>query len=58
MCFLSAFSYSFLVDGLGLDREKVVTIQQSVGSSDIEWALGAAYKEAAEFLKRTNLRPT
>jgi Golgi nucleoside diphosphatase len=56
-CFISAFSYSFLVDGLKIPAKKVITIQKEVGDSEIEWALGAAYKEAADFLKRTNLRP-
>jgi Golgi nucleoside diphosphatase len=56
-CFLSAFSYSFLVDGLKLPSNKVITIQKEVESSEIEWALGAAYKETADFLKRTHLRP-
>lgn len=57
-CFGASYAASFLVDGLKLDDNKSVTIQQKVGASDVEWALGAAYKEAAEFLKRTNLRPT
>jgi len=56
-CFVSAFSYSFLVDGLKIPSKKVITIQKEVGDSEIEWALGAAYKEAADFLKRTHLRP-
>jgi hypothetical protein len=58
MCFLSAFSYSFLVDGLHILPKKIITIQKEVDGSEIEWALGAAYKETADFLKRTNLRPT
>jgi len=57
-CFGASYAASFLVDGLKLDENKSVTIQQKVGASDVEWALGAAYKEAADFLKRTNLRPT
>jgi len=58
MCFLSAFAYSFLVDGLKVLPNKIITIQKEVEGNEIEWALGAAYKETAEFLKRTNLRPT
>jgi hypothetical protein len=58
LCFSSAYAYSFLVDGLKLPKDKQLTIQKEVGPSEIEWALGAAYKEAAELLKRTNLRPT
>jgi hypothetical protein len=55
-CFISAFSYSFLVDGLKIPSSKTITIQKEVDNSEIEWALGAAYKETAEFLKRTHLR--
>jgi len=58
LCFLSSYAYNFLIDGLKLSKDKVITIQKEVGSSEIEWALGAAYKEAADLLKRTNLRPT
>jgi Golgi nucleoside diphosphatase len=57
-CFISAFSYSFLVDGLKIPHNKVITIQREVDNSEIEWALGAAYKETADFLKRSHLRPT
>ena len=57
MCFSGSYAYSFLVDGLKVDKNKVLTIQKEVGPSEIEWALGAAYKEAADLLKRTNLRP-
>jgi Golgi nucleoside diphosphatase len=58
MCFIASFAYAFLVDGLKIPVDKVLTIQKEVGDSEIEWALGAAYKEAAAFLKRSNLRPT
>jgi hypothetical protein len=58
MCFIGSYSYSFLTNGLKIPDDKHVTIQKDVGKSEIEWALGAAYKEAADFLKRTNLRPT
>lgn len=58
MCFIASFAYAFLVDGLKIPVDKVITIQKEVGDSEIEWALGAAYKEAAAFLKRSNLRPT
>jgi len=58
MCFVGSYAYTFLTDGLKLPKNKQVTIQKDVGPSEIEWALGAAYKEAAEFLKRTHLRPT
>jgi len=58
-CFVGSYAYEFLVDGLGLSPTTKITTQKEVGKDvEIEWALGAAYKEAAEFLKRTNLRPT
>lgn len=57
-CFMSAYTTAFLTSGLGLSWDKTITIQQQVDGADIEWALGAAYKEAAQLLKRTNLRPT
>eukprot|EP00981_Chlorochromonas_danica_P010437 scaffold3227_cov188-Ochromonas_danica.AAC.23 len=57
-CFVGTYAYSFLVDGLRLPSDKVITIQREVDGSEIEWALGAAYKEAAGFLKRRHLRPT
>jgi hypothetical protein len=46
------------VHGLQIDKLKTITIQKDVGESEIEWALGAAYKEGADFLKRKNLRTT
>ena len=55
-CFVASVMTAFLVNGLGIDPNKQLTIQQSVGNSDIEWALGAAYKEAADFLKQNFLR--
>ncbi len=58
MCFIGSYSYSFLTAGLKIPADKHVTIQKDVGKSEIEWALGAAYKEAADFLKKTYLRPT
>ncbi|RYG59653.1 hypothetical protein EON64_20015 [archaeon] len=57
-CFLGVYAYGFLVEGLRIPSSKRITIQKDVAGSEIEWALGAAYKEAAGFLKRTNLRPT
>jgi len=56
LCFSSSFATSFLVDGLGLKSDAAITIQKDVGSSEIEWALGAAFKEVSDFLKRSNLR--
>lgn len=57
MCFVGSFAYSFLVDGLHIPRDKKITIQKEVNGNEIEWALGAAYKEAAGLIKRSNLRP-
>jgi guanosine-diphosphatase len=55
-CFSSSYAASFLIDGLGLPADKRITVQKFVDGSEIEWALGAALKEASDFLKRTNLR--
>lgn len=56
-CFSASYAVGFLTKGLSLDTDKPITIQKEVDGSEIEWALGAAYKEAADLLKRTNLRP-
>jgi len=42
-----SYAYAFLVDGLKLKRDKLITVQREVDESEIEWALGAAYKEIA-----------
>lgn len=55
-CFAASYVTAFLTEGLGVDKNKILTVQKDVGSSEIEWALGAAYKEVADFLKRKNLR--
>lgn len=55
-CFAASFMTKFLLDGLKLDPTRKVTVQKDVGDSEIEWALGAAYKEASDLLKRTHLR--
>lgn len=57
-CFGATYASLFLTNGIGMDENKKITIQKEVDGSEIEWALGAAYKEASDFLKRTNLRPT
>lgn len=57
LCFSATYASSFLTKGLGLKDDKLVTVQKEVEGNEIEWALGAAFKEAADFLKRTNLRP-
>jgi len=58
MCFIGSYAYDFVTSGLKLAKDKVVTIQKDVGKSEIEWALGAAYKEGADFLLKKYLRPT
>ena len=55
-CFSATYSYLFLTHGMGLHDEQSVMVQQTVGKSDIEWALGAAYKEIADVLAPTYLR--
>lgn len=57
LCFAATYASSFLTKGIGLKDNKLVTIQKEVDGNEIEWALGAAFKEASDFLKRTNLRP-
>lgn len=53
-CFGLSYAFSFLFDGLHLDMHKKITVQQQVENNDIEWALGAAYYEVGEHLKRLN----
>ena len=55
-CFSTSYAAKFLVNGLGLPSDKRLTIQKYVEDSEIEWALGAAYKEASDFLRKYNLR--
>jgi len=49
MCFAASYAAAFLIDGLGIPKDKVITVQREVAGSEIEWALGAAYKEALDF---------
>ena len=46
----------FLLRGMSLEPTRSITVTKEVDGSEVEWALGAAYKEAAELLKRSNLR--
>lgn len=55
-CFSSTYSYLFLTHGMGLRDDQSVLVQQRVGHSDIEWALGAAYKEISDVLSPNHLR--
>jgi len=50
LCFSASYTASFLVYGLHLPLDKKVTVQKEVAGSEIEWALGAAYIEAADFV--------
>ena len=43
-CFSASYAASFLIDGIKLADSKAITVQKEVGDSEIEWALGAAYK--------------
>lgn len=56
LCFSSSFAVEFLLNGLRIDQEKAVTVQREVAGNEIEWALGAAYKNIADYLKKGNLR--
>lgn len=56
-CYSASYASAFLTKGLHVPADKQLTVQKEVDGSEIEWALGAAYKEAADLLKRTNLRP-
>jgi len=51
LCFTLSYAAAFLIEGLHVPENKVLTIQKEVEGSEIEWALGAAYKEASELLK-------
>lgn len=55
-CFIVSYAYLFLTHGIGLHDQQTITVRQSVGNSDIEWAIGAAYKEAAGMHVKENLR--
>ena len=57
LCFTLSYSAAFLIHGLHLSEDKYITIQKEVKGAEIEWALGAAYKEASDFLKVSYLRP-
>ena len=46
-----SYATSFLIDGLKLPLSKEITIQRNVEGSEIEWALGAVYKELEDFSK-------
>ena len=49
-CFMLSYATSFLIDGLKLPLTKEITVQRNVDGSEIEWALGAVYKELEDFL--------
>jgi Golgi nucleoside diphosphatase len=55
-CFAASYAYLFLTHGIGFDDNKVVTVQQNIDGSDIEWVLGAAYREAVGTLGKNYLR--
>ena len=45
-----SYATSFLIDGLKLPLTKEITIQRNVEGSEVEWALGAVYKELEDFV--------
>jgi hypothetical protein len=47
LCFSLSYAAAFLMDGIRLKPNKQITVAKNVNGSDIEWALGAAYMEAA-----------
>jgi len=51
-CFSTTYAYLFLTHGIGLADDHAITVQQSIGSADVEWALGATYKELSDELER------
>lgn len=55
-CFAATYAYLFLTHGMGLHDDQSVLVQQTIGHSDIEWALGAAYKEMSDMLGPNYLR--
>ena len=55
-CFSATYSYLFLTHGMGLHDDQSVVVQQTVGKSDIEWAIGAAYKEISDMISPSYLR--
>eukprot|EP01041_Mallomonas_annulata_P008564 gene8564-17669_t len=54
LCFGASYAAAFLLNGLSLPADKVITVQREVAGSEIEWALGAAYKEASDYFLRDN----
>ncbi len=55
-----SYTAAFLIEGLKLPWTKEITVQRLVGDSEIEWALGAAYKELEDLftINVGNLRST
>lgn len=54
-CFLLSYAAAFLLDGLKFKPDKVITVQQKVGDAEIEWALGAVYKELTDLFSVENV---
>lgn len=57
-CFMLSYTAAFLIDGLKLSWAKQITVQRLIGDSEIEWALGAVYKELEDLFGKNigNLR--
>ena len=43
LCFSSSYAATFLMKGLRLAEDKIVTVQKEVDGSEIEWALGECF---------------
>lgn len=52
LCFSLAYASAFVTKGLGISLHKEIMVQKEIDGTDIEWALGAAYIEAAAFMKK------
>lgn len=53
-CFGISFAEMFLTQGLGFEHKKMLTVAKEVDGVEIEWALGAAYKEILEFVSKSS----
>jgi apyrase len=51
LCFTLSYAAAFLIEGLHIPENKVLTIQKEVEGNEVEWALGAAYKEASDLVR-------
>ena len=52
---LDSIDTKTLLDGLKFKPDKVITVQKKVGTAEIEWALGATYKELTDLFAVENI---